>query len=96
MVCKLRRSLYKLKQAAVAWYKTNRAVFANLNIMLSRADLCVFLRRSSQALEGLLVYIVMYADYLLVGCKQDEEADNISRELSAHFSLKSLGAARFV
>ena len=44
----------------------------------------MFLRRSGEA-EGSLVYIVLYVDDLLVRCEYDEEADNISRELSAHF-----------
>ena len=96
MVCELRRSLYGLKQAAAVWYKTIRAVFADLNFTQSRADPCVFLRHSGQGSEGSLVYIVLYVDDLLVGCKHDEEADGIHRELSAHFSLKSLGAARYV
>ena len=69
---------------------------AELNFIQSRADPCVFLRRPGQGAEGSLIYIVLYVDDLLVGCEHDEEVDNISRELSAHFSLKSLGDARYV
>ena len=69
---------------------------AELNFIQCRADPCVFLRRPGQGAEGSLIYIVLYVDDLLVGCEHDEEVDNISRELSAHFSLKSLGAARYV
>ena len=55
MVCELRRSLYRLKKATAAWYKNIRAVFAELNFIQSRADPCVFLRRSGQGAEGSLV-----------------------------------------
>lgn len=58
-----------------------------------RADPCLFVRRGS---DGSTVYVVLYVDDLLVGCKHEEEADAICRELGTHFLLKSLGDARFV
>lgn len=38
MVCEIRRSLYRLKQAATVWCKTIRTDFADLNLIQSRAD----------------------------------------------------------
>ncbi|GMF14669.1 unnamed protein product [Phytophthora lilii] len=44
MVCKLRRSLYGLKQAAAVWYQTIRAVFKKMGFRECRADPCMFVR----------------------------------------------------
>ena len=51
MVCELRRSLYGLKQVAAVWYKTIRAVFAELNFIQIRVYPCMFLRRYGQGAE---------------------------------------------
>ena len=48
IVCELRLSMYGLKKAAAVWYKTIRAVIADMNVIRSRADPCVFVRLSSQ------------------------------------------------
>ncbi|GMF65420.1 unnamed protein product [Phytophthora lilii] len=42
MVCKLRRSLYGLKQAAAVWFKKIRSVFISMGFMQCRADPCLF------------------------------------------------------
>ncbi|GMF20290.1 unnamed protein product [Phytophthora lilii] len=47
MVCKLRRSLYGLKEAAAVWYQTIRAVFKKMGFRECRADPCMFVRIGS-------------------------------------------------
>ncbi|GMF22946.1 unnamed protein product [Phytophthora lilii] len=56
-----------------------------------RADPCMFVRIGKSP-----VYIILYVDDLLVGCKTDEEAEAIRAELGSQFKLKSIGDARFV
>ena len=60
-----------------------------------RADTCLFVRRLNAKVKS-LSYIVLYVDDILIGCKSNAEADGIYKELTAHFSVKSLGAARFI
>ncbi|GMF66379.1 unnamed protein product [Phytophthora lilii] len=91
MVCKLRRSLYGLKQAAAVWYQTIRAVLKKMGFRECRADPCMFVRIGKSP-----VYIILYVDDLLVGCKTDAEAEAICAELGSQFKLKSIGDARFV
>ncbi|CAI5731226.1 unnamed protein product [Peronospora farinosa] len=95
MVCKLRRSLYGLKQAAAVWHKKTCSVFSAMGFEQCRADTCLFVRRNN-AKNKSPTYIVLYVDDLLIGCKSDAEADTIYKELSEHFTVKSLGAARFI
>lgn len=45
-VCRLRRSLYDLKQAAAVRYKTIRSVFRSMEFVQCRAGTCFFVRRN--------------------------------------------------
>ncbi|GMF31306.1 unnamed protein product [Phytophthora lilii] len=90
MVCKLRRNLYGLKQAAAVWYQTIR-VFKKMGFRECRADPYMFLRIGKSP-----EYIILYVDDLLVGCKTDAEAEAICAELGSQFKFKSIGDARFV
>ncbi|KAE8905659.1 hypothetical protein PF005_g6121 [Phytophthora fragariae] len=94
MVCKLRRSLYGLKQATDVWFKTIRAAFVEMGFVQCRADPCLFVRLGKN--DQSPVYIVLYVDDLLVGCATDAEADEICAALSSRFTVKSLGDARYV
>ncbi|KAE8887010.1 hypothetical protein PF005_g31320 [Phytophthora fragariae] len=69
LVCKLRRSLYGLKQAAAVWFKTIRAAFVEMGFVQCRADPCLFVRLGKNGQSP--VYIVLYVDDLLVGCTTD-------------------------
>ncbi|KAL8013243.1 putative reverse transcriptase, RNA-dependent DNA polymerase [Plasmopara halstedii] len=95
LVCKLRRSLYGLKQAAAVWYKKVRSVFISMEFVQCRADPCLFVRHQNGR-NSSPVFIILYVDDLLIGCKSDEIADKIRDELAEHFVLNSLGEARYV
>ncbi|KAE8969014.1 hypothetical protein PR001_g27622 [Phytophthora rubi] len=92
MVCRLRRSLYGLKQAAAVWHKTIRSVFIALGFKQCKSCPCLFVRVGQNG----PVYIVLYVDDLLIGCEAEEEASSIAEALGARFRLKSLGDARFI
>ncbi|KAE8886048.1 hypothetical protein PF003_g29739 [Phytophthora fragariae] len=92
MVCRLRRSLYGLKQTAAVWHKTIRSVFIAFGFKQCKSDPCLFVRVG----QNEPVYIVLYVDDLLIGCEAEEEASSIAEALGARFRLKSLGDARFI
>ncbi|CAI5721156.1 unnamed protein product [Peronospora farinosa] len=58
-----------------------------------RADTCLFVRRNN-AKNKPPTYTVLYVGDLLIGCKSNAEADDF-KEMSEHFIVKSIGAARF-
>ena len=60
-----------------------------------RGGTCLFVRRNHTNNKS-PTYIVLYVDDLLIGCKSDAEVDTIFKDLSEHFTVKSLGAARFI
>ncbi|KAE8887495.1 hypothetical protein PF010_g18229 [Phytophthora fragariae] len=92
MVCQLRRSLYGLKQAAAVWFRTIRDVFRRAGFVQCAADTCLFAKRSGRA----PVFVVLYVDDLLIGCKYEEDAEEVRRELAKHFTVKELGDVRYV
>lgn len=92
MVCRLRRSLYGLKQAAAVWHKTIRQVFLAMEFKQCRSEPCLFVRVGSHG----PVFVVLYVDDLLIGCAKAEEASSIAANLSTHFRLKSLGDAKYI
>lgn len=88
MVCRLRRSLYGLKQAAAAWFKTIRSVFVEIGFDQCRADPCIFVRtRDGQD----PVFIVLYVDDLLIAVSSTTNIDAIRDQLASRFTVKSLG-----
>lgn len=95
LVCRLRRSLYGLKQAAAVWHRTIRDVFKRLGFKQCRADNCLFVQRDESD-PAAAVFVVLYVDDLLVGCKTEEQARSVCTGLASHFTVKSLGDARFV
>lgn len=90
MVCRLRRSLYGLKQAAAVWYKKIREVFLRMGFQQCGADVCLFVKESGE--DG-PVFIVLYVDDLLIGCKNDEIDEEVTKKLAEHFTVKTLGDA---
>ncbi|POM68873.1 Polyprotein [Phytophthora palmivora] len=53
MVCKLRRSLYGLKQAGAVWFRTIRTVFMKVGFSQCRVDPCLFVHCGEVDLKDL-------------------------------------------
>ena len=86
-VCKLRRSLYGLKQALRAWFEKFRSTLLSFSFTQSRYDSSLFLHTSTSGKVILLVYvdeiIITGTDYGLV--------TKLQQLLHATFYMKDLG-----
>jgi hypothetical protein len=91
LVCKLRKSLYGLKQASREWNHKLTTFLIDLGYLQSKSDHSLF---SKQKL-GKLTFILVYVDDLLVAGEDEEEIEDIKRELDQRFSIKDLGKAKF-
>ena len=89
LVCKLKRSLYGLKQSPRQWYKRFDSFMTKLNFTRSRFDSCVYLKKSSVS----PIYLLLYVDDILIAAKNAAEIQNIKVMLSKEFEMKDLGAA---
>lgn len=63
LVCRLRRSLYSLKQSPRAWFGKFSIVIQKFGMIRSGADHSVFYRHSQ---PNLCIYLVVYVDYIVI------------------------------
>ncbi|KAL2227998.1 UNVERIFIED_CONTAM: Retrovirus-related Pol polyprotein from transposon RE1 [Sesamum indicum] len=90
-VCKLKRSLYGLKQASRQWNQEFTCQLEKYGFRQSKLDHCLFTKQTEKGLFCLLVYV---DDVLLAGPCQDTIID-IKDYLHNLFTIKDLGEARF-
>ena len=87
LVCKLKKSLYGLKQSPRCWYKELSTHLESTGFKQSRADPCVFYKWSS----GNLTVISVYVDDLILLADLVHEMLDVKEKLSQRFRMKDLG-----
>ena len=91
--CKLRKSLYGLKQSPRQWYaKIHDFLVTKLSFKSSQNDPCFCVRHTG---SGTLI-IALNVDDLLIAGNSKSEIANIERELPRRFETKDLGPARVI
>ena len=90
-VCKLRKSLYGLKQSPRQWYaKIHDFLVTKLSFKSSQNDPCLYVRHTGPN----TLIIALYVDDLLIAGNSKSEIADIKRELSRRFEMKDLGPAK--
>ena len=87
ILCKLKRSLYGLKQSPRC-----TAFIESANFEQSSADSCLFI--CSKGAD--LAIIVVYVDDLIIVAKSQEVMSKIKFDLSRQFKMKDIGKSRVV
>ena len=91
LVCRLNKSLYRLKQAPRQWYKKFDSSMADHNFKETMNDHCVFMKR--YASSDFLILLLYVDDMLIVGHDHKKIAA-LKNDLSKSFAMKDLGPAR--
>jgi hypothetical protein len=92
LVCKLKKSLYSLKQSPRMWYQKFDTYMLGLGFTRSKEDHCVYFK----LIGDHLIYLVLYVhDMLLIG-KNKEFIQDVKTHLSSKFDMKDLGASNFI
>ena len=66
LVCRLKKSLYRLKQAPRLWYKKFDSFMVEHGYDRTTSDHCVFVKKFS---DGEFIILLLYVDdMLIVGC----------------------------
>ena len=90
-VCKLKRSLYGLKQAGRSWYHKIDTCFSELGLQRTHADNCVYQLRK----DGTIIIVAIYVDDLLILANDVTALNNLKLELGKRFDMKDLGEVHF-
>ncbi|KAK8914337.1 hypothetical protein KSP39_PZI023872 [Platanthera zijinensis] len=91
-VCRLKKSLYGLKQSPRMWYQKFDTYMLELGLERSNSDHCVYFQRKGEHFTFLTLYV---DDMLLVG-NSVKMIQQLKKLLSAKFEMKDLGPASVI
>lgn len=92
LVCKLKKSLYGMKQPPRMWYQKFDTNILELRFVRSMADHCVY----SKQVGNYFIYVVLYVDDMLFVGNNMDVIKEVKSQLSSKFDMKDLGAANFI
>lgn len=87
LVCKLKKSLYGLKQSPRCWNTVLDGFLKSLGFLQATADQCIYTRLAS----NVQTIIAVYVDDLVIMSETTAELDNVKSSLSSKFKMKDLG-----
>ncbi|KAA0046197.1 retrovirus-related Pol polyprotein from transposon TNT 1-94 [Cucumis melo var. makuwa] len=91
LVCKLKKSLYGLKQSPRFWYKRFDDFINKIGFMRSLYDPCVYYKKLT---DGSLMYLLLYVDDMLLAGKNLTKLNEIREQLKNKFEMKDLGSSK--
>jgi len=92
LVCKLKRSIYGLKQASRQWYLKFDEVATSLGFEENKVDQCIYLKVSGSK----FIFLVLYVDDILLASNDLGLLCETKQTLTRFFDMKDLGKASFV
>ncbi|KAE8685870.1 cytochrome P450 71A9-like [Hibiscus syriacus] len=90
LVCRLKKSLYGLKQAHRQWYKKFDSFMSSSGFTRCQAYHCCYIKR----FDNSFIILLLYVDDILVAGSDMQEIINLKQKLSKQFAMKDLGAAK--
>ena len=88
-VCKLKRSIYGLKQASQSWNSRLDEVVTGLGFIKSEEDACLYKKLSGSS----IVFLILYVDAILLIGNDVSMLNSVKESLNGKFSMKDLGEA---
>ncbi|CAH9135323.1 unnamed protein product, partial [Cuscuta epithymum] len=92
LVCKLKKSIYGLKQASRQWYLKFDEVMKSNGFIKNKVDQCTYLKMSGSK----FIILVLYVDDILLASSDLDLLHETKRLLFGHFDMKDLGEASYV
>lgn len=89
--CKLKKSLYGLRQAPRNWFEKLSSTLKHLNFVQSLSDYSLFTQTNNSTITLVLVYV----DDLLLAGSDIKEINNLKSMLSSTFNMKDLGNVQY-
>ncbi|RVW27145.1 Retrovirus-related Pol polyprotein from transposon RE1 [Vitis vinifera] len=92
LVCRLRRSLYGLKQSPRAWFSRFSSVVQEFGMFRSIANHSVFYHHNS---SGQCIYLVVYVDDIVITGSDQNGIQKLKQHFFTHFQTKDLGKLKY-
>ena len=92
LVCRLKKSLYGLKQSPRMWYQKFDTYIWGLGITRSKGDHCVYFK----LIGDRVIYLVLYVDDMLLIGNDKEIIQDLKTQLLSKFDMKDLGATNYI
>ncbi|RVW74752.1 Retrovirus-related Pol polyprotein from transposon TNT 1-94 [Vitis vinifera] len=91
-VCRLRKSLYGLKQSPRAWFERFTKVVKGYGFIQCQSDHTLFVKHFP---EGKLAIIIVYVDNIILTGDHEEKIDLLKKLLTKEFEIKDLGNLKY-
>ena len=91
LVCKLMKTLYRLKQAPRAWNEKFDTYVRSLGMKRSDIDKCLYIYEKGSA----KIFLIVYVDDLIIVGNSEFELEKIKIALTREFSMTDLGELNF-
>ena len=90
LVCRLKQSLYGLKQSPRCWTSTLDAHLKSMGYVQSTSDPCIY-----TSTEGEISIIGVYVDDFVIATESSERIEQVKAALSQKFDVKDLGSLHY-
>ncbi|KAE8664189.1 Detected protein of unknown function [Hibiscus syriacus] len=90
LVCRLKKSLYGLKQTPRQWYKKFDSFMGSSGFTRCQANHCCYIKK----FDNNFIILLLHVDDMLVAGSDMQEIINLKQKLSKQFAIKDLGAAK--
>jgi hypothetical protein len=90
-VCKLKKSLYGLRQSPRKWYKKFESFMVSHNFRRSEYDHCGYFKKLE---NGIFIILVLYVDDMIVERKRMIEINNLKAQLDSTCDMKDIGVEK--
>jgi hypothetical protein len=92
MRCKLKKSIYGLKQASRQWYLKFDEVIKKFGFIENQVDNCIYIKING----SMFIILVLYVDDILLACSDKNLLHETKGFLSSNFDMKDLNDASYV
>jgi len=92
LVCRLKKSLYGLKQSPRQWYQKLNKTFMQLGFRHIQSNNCIYV----WAKDGLCIMIPVFVDELTLAATRRPLMDSIKAELQCKFKMWDLGPLHYI
>ena len=92
LVCKLKKSLYGLKQSSKEWFEKFTQAVKEWGFVQAQSDHTIFYKLSK---DGKRAILIVYVDDIIVTGDDQLELESLKEYLVSKFELKDLGALKY-